>query len=92
MIVHLGDAALLDDWAVDVPDEARTLAAAFWPGPLTLVLRRSGLVVDEVTGGRDTVGLRVPAAPLALELLASFGGGIAAPSANRFGHVEPHDR
>jgi L-threonylcarbamoyladenylate synthase len=89
VIVHLGDAALLEEWAVDVPAEARTLAAAFWPGPLTLVLRRSGLVVDEVTGGRDTVGLRVPAAPLALALLASFGGGVAAPSANRFGQVSP---
>jgi L-threonylcarbamoyladenylate synthase len=87
VIVHLGAAEQLDDWAVAVPPVARTLAAACWPGPLTLVLYRSPRVVDEVTGGLDTVGLRVPGHPLALELLRAFGGGLAAPSANRFGHV-----
>ena len=69
---------------------ARRARGAFWPGPLTLVVRRDRRwVVDEVTGGRDTVGVRVPDHPLALELLDAFGGGVAAPSANRFGRVSP---
>ena len=73
-----------------MPDVARALAAAFWPGPLTLVVRATGArSPDEVTGGRDTVGLRVPDHPLALALLDAFGGGVAAPSANRFGRVSP---
>jgi L-threonylcarbamoyladenylate synthase len=87
VIVHLGAVEQLGDWAVEIPPVARTLATACWPGPLTLVLRRSPRVVDEVTGGLDTVGLRVPGHPLALELLHAFGGGLAAPSANRFGRV-----
>jgi len=88
VIVHVapGD---LEAWAVDVPDDARVLAAACWPGPLTLVLRRAPRVPDAVTGGLDTVGLRVPAHPIALALLRAFDGGIAAPSANRFGRVSP---
>jgi L-threonylcarbamoyladenylate synthase len=89
VIVHLAGGAELDTWAAHVPALARKLAEACWPGPLTLVLRRSARVPDEVTGGRDTVGLRVPDHPLALTLLRSFGGGIAAPSANRFGRVSP---
>jgi L-threonylcarbamoyladenylate synthase len=89
LIVHLASVAALDDWAVDVPPQARVLADTFWPGPLTLLLRRSDRVPDVVTGGRDTVGLRVPAHPVARALLERFGGGIAAPSANRFGHVSP---
>ncbi len=89
LIVHIGSAAQLDDWAVDVPAAAKLLAAAFWPGPLTLILRRAPHVPDEVTGGQDTIGLRVPAHVVALELLRAFGGGVAAPSANRFGHVSP---
>jgi L-threonylcarbamoyladenylate synthase len=89
LIVHLGEVALVKEWAADVPDHAWALAEAHWPGPLTLVLRRSELVPDEVTGGLDTVGLRVPAQPLARELLGAFGGGVAAPSANRFGRVSP---
>lgn len=89
LIVHIGDAGKLDLWARDVPASARLLAGACWPGPLTLVLRRSSLVSDVVTGGRDTVGLRVPSHPVALELLSTFGGGVAAPSANRFGRVSP---
>jgi L-threonylcarbamoyladenylate synthase len=89
VIVHLGHGDLLDEWAIAVPPVARALAAACWPGPLTLVLRRSDRVADEVTGGRETVGLRVPGHPLALELLQAFGGGLAAPSANRFGRVSP---
>jgi L-threonylcarbamoyladenylate synthase len=89
VIVHLGRADALDDWARAVPPAARTLAEACWPGPLTLVLPRSSRVPDEVTGGRDTVGLRVPDHPLARRLLRTFGGGVAAPSANRFGRVSP---
>jgi L-threonylcarbamoyladenylate synthase len=89
LIVHLGEATAMKEWAADVPPAAWALAEAFWPGPLTIVLRRSDRVPDEVTGGRETVALRVPAQPLALELLATFGGGVAAPSANRFGRVSP---
>ena len=89
VIVHLADAGALDDWAVAVGAAARALAAAFWPGPLTVVVRRAPRVPDEVTGGRHTVGLRVPDQPVAAALLRAFGGGIAAPSANRFGRVSP---
>jgi L-threonylcarbamoyladenylate synthase len=89
VIVHLASAETIDDWASEVPDEARVLTDRFWPGPLTVILRRRARVLDEVTGGLSTVGLRVPAAPVALDLLAAFGGGLAAPSANRFGHVSP---
>jgi L-threonylcarbamoyladenylate synthase len=89
VIVHLADAAQMDVYAAQVSPAARALAAAFWPGPLTLIVRRSARVPDAVTGGQDTVGLRVPAHPLAHALLAAFGRGIAAPSANRFGRVSP---
>jgi L-threonylcarbamoyladenylate synthase len=89
LIVHLADAAWLDDWAIDVPDRARALVAAYWPGPLTLLVRRSERVSDAITGGRPTVGLRVPGHPVALALLRRFGSGLAAPSANRFGRVSP---
>ncbi len=93
LIVHLPDASHLDRWAIDIPELAHNLAAAFWPGPLTLILKRHPSVLDAVTGGQDTVGLRVPDHPLALQLLREFGGanggGLAAPSANRFGRVSP---
>jgi L-threonylcarbamoyladenylate synthase len=89
VIVHLASAADLGAWAAEVPSAARALAERFWPGPLTLVLRRAPGVPEAVTGGRDTVGLRVPDQPLALELLRAFGDGVAAPSANRFGAVSP---
>lgn len=89
LIVHLATGASLDGWAADVPDSARRLAAAAWPGPLTIILKRGGHVAPATTGGADTVGLRVPAHPMAQALLAAFGGGIAAPSANRFGAVSP---
>jgi len=89
LIVHIGSASALDDWAARVPPSARRLAEACWPGPLTLLLEKSPRVPHETTGGLDSVGLRVPAHPVALELLRRFGGGIAAPSANRFGHVSP---
>ena len=89
LIVHLPEAAALDGWAAHVPGTARRLAEAHWPGPLTLLVERSGRVPDIVTGGRPTVGVRVPAHPLAQRLLRAFGGGLAAPSANRFGKVSP---
>src|SRR5207244_201420 len=76
-------------WAAEVPDPARRLAAECWPGPLTLVVRCAAGVPAEVTGGGETVGIRVPDQPVALALLRAFGGGIAAPSANRFGRVSP---
>ena len=89
LIVHVADARQLDRWARDIPEAAHTLAAAFWPGPLTLILRKQPGVPDEVTGGQSTVGLRCPDHPMALALLHEFDGGLAAPSANRFGHVSP---
>ncbi len=96
LIVHLASAthmAHMTHWAREIPAEAEKLAAAFWPGPLTLILKRQAYVPDAVTGGQDTVGLRVPNHPLALELLAAFAGangsGVAAPSANRFGRISP---
>ena len=89
LIVHIAATSQLSDWARGIPDAAWRLAAAFWPGPLTLILQRSSQVPNEVTGGQDTVGLRVPDHPIATALLHAFGGGIAAPSANRFGQVSP---
>ena len=89
LIVHLPAAEHLARWARGIPAEAEQLAAAFWPGPLTLILKRQPQVPNAVTGGQDTVGLRVPSHPLALELLAAFDGGVAAPSANRFGRISP---
>ncbi len=89
LIVHLQSVDVMSDWAVDIPPSATLLATACWPGPLTVLVERAGHVLDVVTGGRDSVGLRVPAHPLALALLRRFGGGLAAPSANRFGQVSP---
>jgi L-threonylcarbamoyladenylate synthase len=89
LIVHLPGADVLEEWAREVPEAARALAAAFWPGPLSLVLRRTARASDAVTGGQDTVALRVPDHPLTLQVLRAFGGGVAAPSANRFGRVSP---
>lgn len=89
LIVHLPSADQIDRWACDVPDAARRLAANAWPGPLTMILKKAPSVLAEVTGGQGTVGLRVPSHPLALELLETFGGGVAAPSANKFGHLSP---
>ncbi|WP_308249710.1 L-threonylcarbamoyladenylate synthase [Sphaerisporangium fuscum] len=89
LIVHIGSADDLGDWVEDVPATARVLAERFWPGPLTLVLRRGPRVPLEATGGLETVAVRVPDHPVALALLSSFGGGVAAPSANRFGSVSP---
>lgn len=92
LILHLSDASELERYVREVPERARRLADAFWPGPLTLILERSALVPDAVTGGRDTVALRVPAHPVALEVLRRFGRPLAAPSANRFGSVSPTTR
>ena len=89
VIVHFAAADKAFEWAREVPDAARALAARFWPGPLTLVLKRSKRVPDFITGGQDTVGLRVPSHPVAHAMLEAFGGGVAAPSANRFGAVSP---
>jgi L-threonylcarbamoyladenylate synthase len=91
VIVHLADAELLPRWAREVGPSAEALAEAFWPGPLTMILPRAATVLDVITGGQDSVGLRVPAHPIAHALLARLlelgSDGIAAPSANRFGHI-----
>ena len=93
LIVHIGDMQDIADWSDDIPDYAIALARKFWPGPMTLILKRSALAQDFITGGQDTVGLRVPNHVIALALLNEFkkigGKGVAAPSANRFGHVSP---
>jgi L-threonylcarbamoyladenylate synthase len=89
LIVHLGGAGWLEHWAAHVPPVAYRLAERFWPGPLTLILPRPARVPPIVTGGQPTVALRVPNHPVALALLDAWGGGLAAPSANRFGAVSP---
>jgi L-threonylcarbamoyladenylate synthase len=89
VIVHVADFDAAERWSSSMPDEARALAAAFWPGPLTLIVPRAAHVGDTVTGGQTSVGLRAPSHPVARALLAEFGNGIAAPSANRFGLVSP---
>ena len=89
VIVHFASADDAFGWAAAVPPPARELAKEFWPGPLTLILKRSARAKDFVTGGQDTVGLRVPSHPVARQLLKEFAGAIAAPSANRFGKVSP---
>jgi len=93
LIVHIASLNRMGDWAREVPEYAFVLAREFWPGPMTLVLKRSDLAADFITGGQDTVGIRVPDHAVALALLEAFeragGKGLAAPSANRFGHVSP---
>ena len=89
VIVHFHSMERAFAWARDIPADARRLAERFWPGPLTLILKRSGKAGDFVTGGQDSVGLRVPSHPVARALLEAFGDGVAAPSANRFGLVSP---
>ena len=93
LIVHVASMDGLGDWAREVPEYAISLARAYWPGPMTLVVRRSDLAGDFLTGGQETVGVRVPNHPVALGLLEAFaaagGKGVAAPSANRFGNVSP---
>lgn len=89
LIVHISDMSGLKHWAADVPRGAWLLAEKYWPGPLTMILKRAPHVADAVTGGERTIGLRVPSHPVAQRLLRAFGGGVAAPSANRFGHLSP---
>ncbi|MCK9635315.1 MAG: L-threonylcarbamoyladenylate synthase [Methylobacter tundripaludum] len=89
LIVHIADIDSLGDWASEVPEAALTLAHRFWPGPLAMILNKKPEVPPAVTGGQQTVGLRMPDHPVALALLKSFGGGIAAPSANRFCRISP---
>ncbi|MEY3289288.1 MAG: hypothetical protein RLZZ419_1530 [Pseudomonadota bacterium] len=89
LIVHISSVDDLNDWAQTVPDAALKLAARFWPGPLALILNKKPEVSQVVTGGQNTIGLRVPDHPVALNLLRAFGGGIAAPSANRFCRISP---
>jgi len=93
LIVHISSINQLDKWAVGIPEFAIKLAREFWPGPMTLILKKSNIVGDFITGGQDTVGLRVPSDPIALALITEFEkiskSAIAAPSANRFGQVSP---
>lgn len=89
VIVHLAEGGQISQWAVEIPDAAWRLAAAFWPGPLTIILRRNEKAASAVTGDLRTIGLRVPSHPVAQQVLQAFGGGLAAPSANRFGRVSP---
>jgi L-threonylcarbamoyladenylate synthase len=93
LIVHISDISKLDIWTREIPDFAFALANAYWPGPMTLILKRSELAKDFITGGQDTVGLRIPNNKIAIDLLSEFenigGFGVAAPSANRFGAVSP---
>ena len=93
LIVHLPDLSAINEWVSEIPEYAIQLAHDYWPGPMTLILSRSSIVGDFITGGQETVGIRIPDHPIALALLNSFhlvgGKGIAAPSANRFGHVSP---
>ena len=93
LIVHFAAPEAIGQWAIEIPDAARTLANRFWPGPLTMILKKSARVPLEVTGGQDTVGLRCPSHPMAQALLREFArigsGAVAAPSANKFGHVSP---
>jgi L-threonylcarbamoyladenylate synthase len=89
VIVHLDNPRYLHRWVSEVPPLAEQLAAKFWPGPLTLILPKAENVNDLVTGGQDSIGIRVPSHPIAQQLLTAFGGGIAAPSANRYGRLSP---
>src|ERR1700747_2644621 len=89
VIVHLDSPRYLHRWVREVPEGAIRLAEAFWPGPLTLVMPRAANVHDVITGGQDTIAVRVPAHPMAQQLLTAFGGGMPAPSANRYGRLSP---
>src|SRR5438094_7421121 len=89
LIVHLDSPRFLHRWVREVPEAAMRLAESFWPGPLTMVMPRAASVHDVITGGQDTIAIRVPAHQMAQQLLTAFGGGIAAPSANRYGRLSP---
>lgn len=89
LILHLDSIRFLPRWARELPPQVEVLADRFWPGPLTIVLKRNPEVSDVLTGGQDTIAVRIPSHPMALQLLTAFGGGIAAPSANRYGRLSP---
>lgn len=89
LIVHVGKLAQLENWVSSISETAYLLAHTFWPGPLTLIFNKHSQVNDLITGGQTTIGIRIPNHPIALSLLQEFGGGIAAPSANRFGRISP---
>lgn len=89
LIVHIAKPDQIADWAESVPEAAMRLANAFWPGPLTIILKKKNSAPSLVTGGQNTIALRIPSNPVALQLLDAFGSGIAAPSANRFGCISP---
>jgi L-threonylcarbamoyladenylate synthase len=89
VIVHIDDQRYLHRWVSQMPPQAERLAAMFWPGPLTLILPKGETVNDIVTGGQNSIGIRIPSHPIAQQLLTAFGGGIAAPSANRYGRLSP---
>lgn len=89
LIIHLSNVSAITDWAINIPKAAYQLAERFWPGPLTLILPKHPSVPDCVTGNQNTVGLRIPNHPVTLSLLEEFNGGLAAPSANRFGRISP---
>lgn len=89
LIVHIADIKDLSHWARDIPDYALQLAKQYWPGPMTLILKKQAHVLDCITGGQDTVGIRIPNHSVAQQLLKAFEGGLAAPSANKFGHISP---
>jgi L-threonylcarbamoyladenylate synthase len=89
LIVHIAGASHLHEWAIDIPDIAYALADQFWPGPLTLILRKHPSIPNAVTGGQESIGVRCPNHPVTLQLLEQFQGGLAAPSANRYGRISP---
>lgn len=89
LIVHLANSQQMADWAVNIPELAWQLAEEFWPGPLTLILNKSAMAPAIVTGGQDTIALRIPGHPVALDILQAFGGALAAPSANQYGRISP---
>jgi L-threonylcarbamoyladenylate synthase len=89
LIVHIGTFAEIDEWAQDISSAAKTLMQTFWPGPLTLILKKQPQVSMLLTGGQESIGLRMPNHPMALEVLRAFGSALAAPSANQFGHISP---
>jgi L-threonylcarbamoyladenylate synthase len=89
LIVHVASISQLAEWVSEVPPSAYVLAEAFWPGPLTMIFKKASPVLDRITGGQDTIGIRMPNHPIAQMLLKEFGSGLAAPSANRFGRISP---
>jgi len=89
LIVHIASITQLQEWAIDISPNAYQLAAQFWPGPMTLILKRHPSVSTMISGGQATIGIRIPSHPVAQQLLTQFASGIAAPSANRFGHISP---